>query len=59
MNTVVLYDYSVHIPDGIGDLAGFPRWVQSDDFSEPGRICFLDGRVWVDMSKEQVFTDNH
>ena len=58
MNTIVLYDDSVDIPDGISDLAGFRRWVHSDDFPETGRICFLDGRVWVDMSKEQVFTHN-
>ena len=32
MNTIVLYDDSVDIPDGIGDLAGFRRWVHSDDF---------------------------
>ena len=58
MNTIVLYDESVDIPDGISDLAGFRRWVHSDDFPETGRICFLDGRIWVDMSKEQVFTHN-
>jgi hypothetical protein len=58
MNTIVLYDESVDIPDGISDLAGFRRWVHSDDFPKTGRICFLDGRVWVDMSKEQVFTHN-
>jgi Uma2 family endonuclease len=58
MNTIVLYDDSVEIPGGISDLAAFHRWVRSDDFPETGRICFLDGRVWVDMSKEQVFTHN-
>jgi Uma2 family endonuclease len=58
MNTIVLYDDSVDIPNGISDLVGFRRWVHSDDFPETGRICFLDGRVWVDMSKEQVFTHN-
>jgi Uma2 family endonuclease len=58
MNTIVLYDDSVDIPDGISDLARFRRWVHSDDFPETGRICFLDGRVWIDISKEQVFTHN-
>jgi Uma2 family endonuclease len=58
MNTVVLYDESVDIPDGISDLAAFRRWAHSDDFPEAGRICFLDGRVWVDMSREQIFTHN-
>jgi hypothetical protein len=49
MNTIVLYDDSVDIPNGIGDLAAFRRWAHSDEFPEAGRICFLDGRVWVDM----------
>src|SRR4029077_5579181 len=25
-------------------------------FPEDGRICFLNGKVWIDMSREQVFT---
>ena len=58
MNTIVLYEDSVDIPSGINDLATFRRWAHSDDFPATGRICFLDGRVWVDMSKEQVFTHN-
>jgi Uma2 family endonuclease len=58
MNTIVLYDESVVIPDGISDLDAFRRWAHSEDFPEAGRICFLDGQVWVDMSREQVFTHN-
>jgi Uma2 family endonuclease len=58
MNTIVLYDDSVVIPDGISDLDAFRRWVHSEDFPEAGRISFLHGDVWVDMSKEQVFTHN-
>jgi Uma2 family endonuclease len=48
----------VDIPSGISDLRAFRRWAHSDEFPETGRICFLDGRVWLDMSKEQVFTHN-
>jgi Uma2 family endonuclease len=58
MHTIVLYDDTVDIPTGINDLAAFRRWAHSDDFPESGRICFLNGRVWVDTSKEQVFTHN-
>ena len=32
------------------------RWADADDFPERGRIWFFKGEVWVDMSKEQVFT---
>ncbi len=58
MNTIVVYEDAVHIPDGIHSLAAFRRWFHSDKFPEAGRICYLDGQVWVDMSKEQVFTHN-
>jgi Uma2 family endonuclease len=58
MNTIVLYESAVHIPDGIRDLTGFRRWIHSDDFPEAGRICYLDGQVWVDISKEQIFAHN-
>jgi Uma2 family endonuclease len=58
MSTIVLYDESVVIPDGISDLEAFRRWVHSEDFPEAGRISFLHGDVWLDMSKEQVFTHN-
>jgi Uma2 family endonuclease len=58
MSTIVLYDESVIIPDGITDVEAFRRWVHSEEFPEAGRICFLHGDVWVDMSKEQIFTHN-
>jgi Uma2 family endonuclease len=58
MSTIVLYDDEVHIPDGINTLAAFRRWAHSDDFPQTGRTCFLDGQVWLDMSKEQIFTHN-
>ena len=56
--TFNMYDESVEIPENVGDLASFRDWFHSDDFPEHGRICFLQGNVWVDMSKEQLFTHN-
>lgn len=58
MNTFVLDAEVVRIPSGIVDLDSFRRWARSDEFPEAGRICYLSGEVWVDMSKEQVFTHN-
>jgi hypothetical protein len=43
VNTIVLYDDSVDIPAGIRDLAGFRRWVHSDDFPEQNGYLELDG----------------
>lgn len=58
MNTIVLDNHTVRIPAWVVDLDSFRRWLQSDDFPESGRICYFDGEVWIDMSKEQIFTHN-
>jgi Uma2 family endonuclease len=58
MNTFVLDAAVVQIPDAVDDLASFRQWAHSEDFPEVGRICFLSGEVWVDLSKEQFFTHN-
>jgi len=58
MNTFVLDADVVRIPSWIVDLDSFRCWTRSDEFPDAGRICYLNGEVWVDMSKEQVFTHN-
>jgi len=58
MSTIVLDWDRVHIPTWVVDLESFRRWFHSDEFPEAGRICYLDGEVWVDMSKEQFFSHN-
>jgi Uma2 family endonuclease len=57
MHTIVSDTKSVCIPEGLNDLEAFRRWVHSEGFPENGQICFLNGEIWVDMSKEQ-FTHN-
>ena len=56
MATLVSDSMSVRIPKWVRDLKSFLRWAESDDFPEEGRICYLQGDVWVDMSMEQVFS---
>jgi Uma2 family endonuclease len=46
----------VEVPAWVKDLASFRRWARSDEFPEEGRICFLKGKVWIDMSWEQLFS---
>ncbi len=58
MSTIVLDKMVVRIPPGVDDLKSFRRWAHSDEFPDNGRICYLNGEVWVDMSKEQIFTHN-
>jgi Uma2 family endonuclease len=48
----------VSIPEWVVDLESFRRWYHSDDFPEEGRIDYIQGAVWVDMSMEQVFSHN-
>jgi Uma2 family endonuclease len=48
----------VQVPGWVVDLESFRRWADSDEFPESGRICYLKGEVWVDMSKEQIHSHN-
>jgi Uma2 family endonuclease len=47
---------SVNLPSWVVDLESFRRWADSDEFPEDARVWYLQGQVWVDMSKEQVYT---
>jgi Uma2 family endonuclease len=46
----------VSIPGWVADIDAFRRWTDADDFPDDVRIWWLKGEVWVDMSKEQIFT---
>jgi hypothetical protein len=46
----------VDVPLWVIDLDSFRRWADSADFPEEGRIDYIKGEVWVDMSKQQIFT---
>ncbi len=56
MITVIYESEKVSVPTWVVDLESFRRWVDADDFPENGRIWYLKGEVWIDMSKEQIFT---
>lgn len=56
MVTITNESEQVQVPEWVNDLESFLRWADAPDFPEKGRIWFLKGEVWVDMSKEQVFT---
>jgi Uma2 family endonuclease len=53
MSTIVVDRQSVHIPDSFEDLNAFRSWARSREYPDSGRICYLNGEVWIDMSKEQ------
>jgi Uma2 family endonuclease len=54
--TFVYESDRVSVPSWVTDLESFRRWADADDFPETGRICYLKGEVYVDLSKEQIFT---
>jgi Uma2 family endonuclease len=56
--TIYTFDRASEIvlPTSAHTLAGFRAWAKSDDFPERGRICFLDGEIFIDMSPEELET---
>jgi hypothetical protein len=55
MVTIVDESMQVDVPDWVVDIESFRRWTDADDFPEQGRIWWLRGKVWIDMSQEQIF----
>jgi Uma2 family endonuclease len=57
MHTIVVQE-EIRIPPWVVDLESFRRWAKSDEFPESGRMCHLDGELWVDVMPEQLFSHN-
>jgi Uma2 family endonuclease len=57
MSTVVIEE-KVRVPGWIEDLGSFRQWAHSLESPERGNISYLKDEVWVDMSKEQLFSHN-
>ena len=49
-------DFVLRIPRDAYTLAGFRRWVVSDEFPEKQPVLFLKGEIYLFMPKEDVFT---
>ena len=47
---------TVRVPMWVNDLESFRRWAVSDEAPEKVPVFFLDGEVWIDMSKQQIFS---
>ncbi|MBI2478008.1 MAG: Uma2 family endonuclease [Planctomycetia bacterium] len=58
MNTIVADTATVRVPVALTTLTAFRSWIQSDGVSEETRAYFLNGEVWIDMSREQLFSHN-
>jgi len=44
------------IPDWVQDLNSFRKWVHLPDFPEKVPSWWLDGCVWIDLSRQDAFT---
>jgi Uma2 family endonuclease len=58
MITIIAETGEFTVPEWVTDIDGFRRWRDEIDFPEEGRIWWLCGKVWADMSREQNFTHN-
>jgi Uma2 family endonuclease len=54
----VVINGTLQIPPNITDLASFRRWAHSDAFPEEGRIAYLNGTIWIDLSPEELYSHN-
>ena len=56
MVTVVNFENSFEMPMNLHSLEVFRRWALSPGFPQSGRIDYVDGRIEVEMSPEDLFT---
>jgi Uma2 family endonuclease len=48
----------VDMPAWVKDYESFRRWMHSAAFPVEGTICFINGKVWVDLSMEEFYSHN-
>jgi Uma2 family endonuclease len=46
------------VPSWVVDFASFQRWCESEESPDEGRICFIRGSVWADLTDEPIFSHN-
>jgi Uma2 family endonuclease len=55
---VIQHAENVTVPEWVFDRKSFLRWAESEEFPEGGRIDYLAGEIWIDMSQEQIYSHN-
>jgi len=58
MSTVIGDTVELDIPSWVMDLESFRKWLDDPQFPERLPVWWLRGNVWVDMSREQLFSHN-
>jgi Uma2 family endonuclease len=46
----------IAVPDWVTDIDSFRRWTETDDCPNEYRLGWLKGQVWIDMTREQLYT---
>lgn len=46
------------IPDWVADFESYRRWAHSPEYPNKGSLSFLNGEIWIDMTREEFFTHN-
>ncbi len=54
--TIVNFENAFEMPLSLQTLEDFRQWSHSEQFPETGRIDYVQGRIEVDMSPEDLFT---
>lgn len=55
MSMVISEPETIHVPSWVVNVETFRRWSDLQEFPDTGRICYFQGGVWIDMSREQIF----
>jgi Uma2 family endonuclease len=58
MVTIQHEDSNIIVPEWVRNIDSFRRWSDTDDFPQDRPVWWLNGGVWIDMSREQTFTHN-
>jgi Uma2 family endonuclease len=56
MARIIIETSQFTLPQWVVDIHAYRRWRDADDYPEQGRIWWLRGDVWADMSREQIFS---
>ena len=57
MNAIVVGE-TLKIPARVRDLTSFRSWALTDQYPERGRVSYLRGELWIDVSPEELYTHN-
>lgn len=55
---VVVENSKIFIPGWVNSLAEFRHWAETDEYPQSGWVSYLNGKIWVDASMEELLSHN-